>query len=180
MTLGAWEYANILKPNLESLTTEDLEYIGEYFYNTESRHISRPVKKKIEYAVETIEAKLIKYIREENNLEIVYEALGEIPLISDIMIMLFTFAISWNSEKIKNNTSLQGYLFYLHKFPDAAQVEKAMHYGNKLAFEQAVQVNTVQAYTQFMSNIPRPLNATRRLKKSDDWHFWKPAKCRGP
>src|SRR5512138_752649 len=37
----AWKYAKELKVSMDQLTTEDLEYIGEYFYNTETRHISR-------------------------------------------------------------------------------------------------------------------------------------------
>jgi hypothetical protein len=37
------------------------------------------VKKKIQYAIETIEAKLIKFIREENNIDIVYQVIEKFP-----------------------------------------------------------------------------------------------------
>lgn len=151
--IGAWEYATALKPNLEILTTEEIEYIGEYFMNTEVRHISRPVKKKIEYAVETVEAKLIKYIREENNLEMVYKVIEKFPdfRFYDNIIHIRNQLEFRKYEKLNK---LEGYLEFIQKFPDAAQIEKAKKYRNKLAFENVCQVNTVEAYKEFMKKYP--------------------------
>ena len=73
--VDSWDFAMKCKANEEKLTPDELEYISAYFQNTEKRARSIPVKKKIDYAIETVEAKLIKYVREENNLDLVYEVL---------------------------------------------------------------------------------------------------------
>jgi hypothetical protein len=163
--IDSWKYACSLNVNIEKLSTEELEFIGEYFYNTEKRHISRPVKKKIEYAIETVEAKLIKYVREENNLEIVYQVLKDFP----------DFKYYENVTHIRNQlefrkyeklNTLDGYLEFMKKFPDAAQIEKAIKNRNKLAFENADKLNTVESYKAFIKMYPDATEvntATKRL-----------------
>src|SRR5512133_3705664 len=151
--IDSWKYACSLKVNIEKLSTEELEFIGEYFYNTEKRHISRPVKKKIEYAIETVEAKLIKYVREENNLEIVYQVLKDFP---DFKYYENVTHIRNQLEfrKYEKQNTLEGYLEFMKKFPDAAQIEKAIKNRNKLAFENAGKVNTVESYKAFIKMYP--------------------------
>ena len=162
--IGAWEYAGILNQNIEKLSAEELEFIGEYFYNTEERHISRPVKKKIEYAVETIEAKLIKYVREENNLEIVYQVLKKFPDFRhyDNVIHIRN---QLEFRKYEKQNTLEGYLEFISKFPDAAQLDKAIRYRNKLAFENACAINTVDSYREFMKKYPGADEINAAVKK---------------
>jgi hypothetical protein len=162
--VNAWKCASVLNANIEKLTTEEQEYIGAYFYNTELRHISRPVKKKIEYAVETVEAKLIKYIREENNLDLVYQVLKEFP---DFRYYDNVMHIRNQLEfrKYEKQNTLEGYLEFIRKFPDAAQIEKAVKYRNKLAFENACKINTVNAYNEFLDNYPDAVEMNLAVKK---------------
>lgn len=160
---SAWKYTGLLKSNLDKLTEEEIEFIGEYFYNTETRHIPRPVKKKIEYAVETIEAKLIKYIREENNLNLVYRVLNDFPDFRhyDNVIHIRN---QLEFRKYEKQNQLAGYLEFIEKFPDAAQIDKAKRYRNKLAFEQACQINTVDAYKDFMKKYPGAVENNTAIK----------------
>jgi hypothetical protein len=161
--IGAWEFASILKPNIEKLSPEEIEFIGEYFRNTETRAISRPVKKKIEYAVETIEAKLIKHVREENNLEIVYSVLEKFPDFRHTAnVMHIRNQLEFRNYE-KSNT-LDGYVEFIGKFPDAAQVDKAKKYRNKLAFEKASQVNTVEAYKEYIRQYPKAIEYNQAIK----------------
>jgi hypothetical protein len=162
--IDAWEYARTLKPNIDKLTAEEMEFIGEYFYNTEERHIPRPVKKKIEYAIETIEAKLIKYIREENNLEIVYKVLDKFP---DFRYYENVVHIRNQLEfrKYEKQNTLEGYIGFMQKFPDAAQIEKAIKYRNKLAFDKACQINTVEAYKDYMKKYPEASENNMAIKR---------------
>jgi hypothetical protein len=162
--IDAWKYASMLKPNIEKLTEDEIVYIGEYFYNTELRHIPRPVKKKIEYAVETIEAKLIKYVREENRLDVVYKVLKEFP---DFRYYNNVIHIRNQLEfrKYEKLNKLEGYLEFIQKFFDAAQIEKAVKYRNKLAFENACQVNTVEAYKGFMEKYPKASECNMAIKR---------------
>jgi len=161
--IGAWEYASTLKPNIEKLSTEEIEFIGEYFRNTETRSISRPVKKKIEYAVETIEAKLIKYVREENNLEIVYNVLEKFPdFRHKANVMHIRNQLEFRQYE-KSNT-LEGYVEFIGKFPDAAQVDRAIKYRNRLAFDKASQLNTVEAYKEYIRQYPKAIEYNQAVK----------------
>lgn len=161
---AAWKYTGQLKSNLDKLTEDEIEFIGEYFYNTETRHIPRPVKKKIEYAVETIEAKLIKYIREENNLDLVYRVLNEFPDFKhyDNVIHIRN---QLEFRKYEKQNQLKGYLEFIEKFPEAAQIDKAKRYRNQLAFEQACRINTVEAYKDFMNNYPEAVENNSAIKR---------------
>jgi len=149
----SWDLALTCKKNLEKLTPDELEFMGEYFQNTETRVRNVPVKKKIDYAIETVEAKLIKYVREENNLELVYEVLEKFP---DYRYRDNVMHIRNQLEfrKYEKQNSLEGYLEFIQKFPEAAQVDKAKRYRNKLAFDIAMQTNTVASYQEYMKNYP--------------------------
>ncbi len=162
--IEAWKTAVALQPLVDKLTPEEQEYIGEYFYNTEVRHISRPVKKKIEYAIETVDNKLIKHIREENNLNLVYKVLEEFP---DYKYYDNVMHIRNQLEfrKYEKQNTLEGYMEFLRKFPEAAQVDKAIRYRNKLAFEMAAQTNTVQSYKDFVRQYPEAIETNAAIKK---------------
>lgn len=161
--VDAWKYGSALQKLMDKFTPDDLEFIGEYFYNTEVRHINRPVKKKIEYAIETVEAKLIKYVREENNLELVYRVLEAFP---DFRHYNNCIHIRNQLEfrKYEKLNTLEGYLEFMKKFPEAAQIEKAKRYCNKLAFEKACSLNTVEAYKNYIKEYPDASEVNTAIK----------------
>jgi hypothetical protein len=161
--VDSWEMALKCKANEEKLTPEELEFIGEYFQNTETRARSIPVKKKIDYAIETVEGKLIKYVREENNLNLVYEVLDKFP----------DFKYHDNVMHIRNQlefrkyekmNTFEGYKEFIQKFPDAAQIDKAKRYRNKLAYDKAVQTNSVEAYKEYLKNYPDAQESNQAVK----------------
>ena len=161
--VDSWEFALKCKSNEEKLTPEELEFIGEYFQNTETRIRNIPVKKKIDYAIETVEAKLIKYVREENNLELVYEVLDKFPdyrYHDNVMHIRNQFEF----RKYEKQNTLEGYLEFIQKFPDAAQIDKAKRYRNRLAYDKAVQTNTVEAYKEYMKNYPDARECNQAVK----------------
>lgn len=149
----AWQHCRTLQENMEKLPQDDLEIIGEYFINTEARSIPRPVKKKIEYAVKIIEAHLIKYVREENNLALAYEVLEKFP---DFRYYKNVVHIRNQLEfrKVEKQPAVEAYAEFIEKFPDAAQIDKAVRYRNQLAFEKAARINTVEAYDGFIREYP--------------------------
>ncbi len=161
--IRAWEQARNCEQDLEKLTPEELEIIGDYFTETEVRQRSIPVKKKMEYAIETIEAQLIKYIREENNVEIVYEVLEKFP---DFRYRDNVIHIRNQLEfrKYEKQNTLEGYLEFMRKFPDAAQVEKAVRYRNQISFEKARALNTPEAYREFMDTYPEATENSQAIK----------------
>ncbi|MBN1598060.1 MAG: hypothetical protein JW894_07180 [Bacteroidales bacterium] len=151
--IDSWQYIERIQGKTDNLSQEDIEIIGEYFLNTEVRRTSRPVKKKIGIAVDAIEARLIKYVREENNLDAVYEVLDRYPDFRhyDNVIHIRN---QFEFRKYEKMNTLQGYREFIEKFPDAAQIEKAQKYINKLAFDDAKSKNTVTAFNSYIAAYP--------------------------
>ena len=152
--IKAWSHIRITGQNLKDLTEEETEIIGEYFANTETRRSSRSVDRKIEHAILALEAKLIRYIREENNLELAYEVINKFPDFRhyDNVVHIRN---QLEFRKYERQNSLNGYMEFINKFPDAAQVGKAGKYIDKLAFEEAKRINTVEAYEDYMKKYPK-------------------------
>jgi hypothetical protein len=168
--IQAWSNCIVLKNNFDKLVQDDLDCIGEYFSNTEQRPNTRPVKKKIEYAVSVIEAHLIKYVREENNLELTYKVIHEFP---DFPYYANVIHIRNQLEfrKYEKQNTLEGYIEFIEKFPDAAQLEKAIGYRNRLAFEKACSINTTDAYNIFMLEYPDAPEYNQAVKKKNEVAF---------
>jgi tetratricopeptide (TPR) repeat protein len=161
--IQSWSHMDVVDKNLKSLTAEDKEIVGEYFANTEVRRSSRSADKKMEHAIGTIEATLIKYIREENNLELTYEIINKFP---DFRHYDNVVHIRNHLEfrKYEKRNTLNGYLEFIEKFPDAAQIGKAIKYRNKLAFERVKNINTVEAYEQYMKDYPDAVEFSAAIK----------------
>lgn len=168
--IQAWSHCRITQANIDKMLQEDLETIGEYFMNTEQRRSSRPVKKKIEYAIETVESHLIKYIREENNLSIAYEVIEKFP---DFKYFGNVIHIRNQLEfrKYEKGNTLEGYLEFLDRFPDAAQVDKAVKYCQKLAFDKARATNTIASYNDYIRQYPDAIEYYQALKSRNALAF---------
>jgi hypothetical protein len=149
--IKAWEYAQISRKNLSKL---DEESKAEYkIYFTNQRRSAKSVETRMEEIIQGVEAKLIKYIREENNLQLVYDVMNKFPdfRFYDNLIHIRNQLEYRNYEK--QNTSA-AYKEFMQKFPDAAQVIKAKRHLSSIAFKEAQQKNTVEAYQQFMDEYP--------------------------
>ncbi len=151
--IDSWQYIERMNGKIGELSQDDIEVLSEYFLNTEVRKTSRPVKKKVKIAVEAIESLVIKYIREENNLDAVYELLERYPNFRhyDNVIHIRN---QFEYRKYEKINSMEAYEEFLKKFPDAAQVDKAIRNRNKLAYEKARSQNTVSAYIAYITAYP--------------------------
>ncbi len=161
--VDSWQYIINMKDRINELNQEELEYLTEYFLATEERKTNRPVKKKIELAIDAVESRLIKYIREENNLEAVYAVLEKYPDFkyhSNVVHIRNQFEF----RKYEKMHTFAGYEEFLQKFPDAAQVPKATRYRNQLAFEETKSTNTLQAYNQYIKAYPQSAYLQQALK----------------
>jgi hypothetical protein len=161
--IDAWTYARMIEKNIGKLTEEDKEIIAEYFANTEVRRSNWPANKKMMQAVGAIEARLIKYIREENNLRIAYDVIEKFP---DFRYYNNVIHIRNQLEfrKYEKLNTLDGYLEFMNKFPDAAQNAKAIKYRDNLAFEKARTINTVEAYENYMRTYPKAADYGNAVK----------------
>lgn len=149
--LEAWGHADFVEKNMDKLSKEDKEIISEYFINTEERRSSRPVEKKMALATEEMLDKLIRLVREGNDLQIVYNVIEEFPdfRYADNVVHIRNYLEFRNVEK---QNTIEAYNRFISQFPDAAQVPQAIEQRNKLAFEQAKKENTVAAFNTFVEN----------------------------
>ena len=159
----AWSHCKDIEKNMSQLTEEDKAIIAEYFTNTEVRRSNWPVNKKMMQAVGAVEAKLIKYIREENNLDLVNEVIEKFP---DFRYHTNVIHIRNQLEfrKYEKQNTLDGYLEFMKKYPDAAQIPKAKKYRDALAFQNAKRINTVEAYEDYMKKYPGSMNYGDAIK----------------
>jgi hypothetical protein len=168
--VDAWQYIVAIDGKTNELTQEEIEILGEYFLATEVRRTSYPVKKKIENAQEAVESRLIKYIREENDLEAVYAVLEKYPDYRhyDNVIHIRN---QFEFRKCENTNTKAGYDEFIQKFPDAAQVPKAERYRNKMAFEEAKTQNTVLSYNTYIKDYPKSEQLQQAIKLRNEAAF---------
>lgn len=151
--IESWQYVMAIEGRTNQISQEEIEILGEYFLATEVRKTSRPAKKKIDIAITAIEDRLIKYIREENDLEATYKVLEMYPDFKhyDNVVHIRN---QFEYRKYEKLNTMAGYSEFIEKFPDAAQVEKAKLNQYKMAFTEAKAANTVASYNSYLKNYP--------------------------
>jgi tetratricopeptide (TPR) repeat protein len=161
--VDSWQYIEIIDGRSNELNQDEIEILGEYFLETEVRKTSRPVKKKIDIAIEAVESRLIKYIREENDLEAVYAVLEKYPDYRhyDNVIHIRN---QFEFRKYEKMNTKAGYEEFIAKFPEAAQVPKAERYRNKMAFEEAKAENSVLSYNKYIKDYPGSVHLQQAIK----------------
>lgn len=159
----AWEYADFTKKNINKLTQDELEVLTEFYINTEERRSSRPVKKKIDISLELVLDKLVRHIRESNDVELVKTVLEQFP---DFVYYQNTVHIRNYLEyrAVEKQNTIEGYNQFINNFPDAAQVPLAIEKRNSLIFEDAKAKNTLVAYTNFINKYPDSKNVSEATR----------------
>jgi hypothetical protein len=168
--LTAWDFCCKTNANIANLTTDDEAALSEYFLNIEIRKTNRPVTKKIELAIEDVDRRLIKYIREENNLEMVNQVLVKFPDFKHYQNVVH-IRNYLEYRKVEKINTIQGYNDYIKKFPDAAQVPQAVEKRNTLVFNSAMQQNTLVAINDFLMNYPDAKEYYLAVKKRNELAF---------
>lgn len=151
--LRAWRYVDEADRNFKNISADDSEVLAEFFLAMEVRKTSRPVAKKFQIYRDDIKNKLIKFMREENNLEVVNNFLNEFKEFEhyDNIVHIRNYIEYRNAE---NENTLEAFNLFLKKYPNAAQRKLAIEKRNELAFMQAKSQNTIQAYENFMQEYP--------------------------
>lgn len=151
--VDSYQFIVKVKGKESSLTQDEINILSDYFLNTEVRKTSRPVKKKIEIAAEAIDARLIKFIREENNLEAVYKVLEMYPDYKhyDNVVHIRN---QFEYRKYEKTNTLAAYTEFIEKFPEAAQIPKAKNHINRLAFEEVKSSNSIDALNEYINTHP--------------------------
>ncbi len=161
--IEAYMYIEKVKGKESQLKQDEMVVMGEYFLSIEARKTSRPVKKKVEVAIKNVEASLIKYIREENNLEACYEVLERYPNFKhyDNVVHIRN---QFEFRKYEKLHTYEGYGEFIDKFPKAAQVIKAKKYRDSMSFEAVKSKNTLAAYIEYLEKYPDSRYAPKVIK----------------
>lgn len=149
----AYKYFQKAYDAMKTFNTKELEVLNEYFFKQDKRRRNRPIKKNMDWEKELVEDRLIKFVREENNLEYADRFLTEFP----------SSKYSENVQHIKtyieyrlaeNSNMVESYNTFLKKYPNAAQKKVAIAKRNKLAYRLALKTNTLSALKDFVEKYP--------------------------
>ena len=154
---NAWRQATMAVDNITRLTPDDDEILKEYFLNTEVRKTSRPVNKKIQMFKDEVENKLVRFLREENNLEVVNQFLEEFKDFEhyENVIHIRNYI---EYRKAENTNTLAALEEFMKKYPDAAQIDLAREKCGELAFKEAKTKNSVSALNSFIQKYPESMH----------------------
>ncbi len=149
----AWQYFQVAEKKQSEFTQEQLEVLNIYFSKVDMKRRNRPIDKNMEWAREYVEDNLIKYVREENNIEYAERFISEFP----------DSRYYENVRHIRNYieyrlaedaNSIEAYDSFLKKYPESAQVQVATRKRNALAFKNANAANSLAALQKFVTSYP--------------------------
>lgn len=149
----AWQCMLSAGKNIETASEAEKESMKLLLFNIETLKNNWPLKQKFEFRQKDIENKLIKYVREEKDLNMVNEFITRFPDSKFYENVVHIRNYLEFGKAIQENT-IESYNQFIAQFPEAAQVPEAIELRNKLAFDLARKANTIQAYNEFIKRYP--------------------------
>ncbi|MBI9069085.1 MAG: hypothetical protein JEZ09_17440 [Salinivirgaceae bacterium] len=152
----AWKYFQIAEENIASFNEDDRPVLDQYFFKVDKRRRNKPLNKNMEWERKNVEDKLIKYVREENNLEIANRFLNEFPdsRYHENVVHIRNYIEYRTAE---NANTVEAFNAFLKKYPTSAQVKVATANRNRIAYKQAVASNSLTALKGFVKMYPAAL-----------------------
>ena len=166
----AWKYLQKADENFDKMNQDDLKTMAEFLLNLEQRKTNRPVRQKFDIHKRAIEDKLIKYVREENDMEMINSFIKEFPnskFYENVIHIRNYIAYS----KVASDNTLDGYNGFIKEFPDAAQIPQAISKRNILAFEQAKASGNLESLNNFIQLYPNADQKNDALKLRNEIAF---------
>lgn len=166
----AWDNYVKAKNHYTKLNEDERLFFKEFFTKRDPKRRNQMLKYNFDYEEKAIEDNLIKYVREENNIEVAEHFLAVYP----------NSKYYENVVHIRNHikfrlaekaNTLDAFNSFIKQYPEAAQIPKAINARNKLAFEIAKKENTLEAYVKFMKEYPQSDQYFEALKMRDQLAF---------
>jgi outer membrane protein assembly factor BamD (BamD/ComL family) len=150
----AWRYFKIAFENIDMFTDEDKQVLDVYFFKVDKKRRNKPIKKNMEWEMTNVEDKLIKFVREENNLEYVNRFLKEFP--SSRYYKNVVHIRNYIEYRTAENTNtVEAFNIFIKKYPDAAQIKMAKDKRDAIAYKDALSKNSLSAMKQFVADYPK-------------------------
>lgn len=152
----AWKYFKIASKDLTLFTEDDKPILNEYFFKVDKKRRNRPLNKNMEWERDNVEDKLIKFVREENNLEYANKFLDEFPK-SKFHGNVVHIRNYIEYRTAENTNTVQAFNDFIKKYPDAAQVKIANKKRDAIAYKDALAKNSLSALKGFVVDYPKAL-----------------------
>jgi len=149
----SWKHFKIAFDRQSEFTDSDIEVLNEYFFKQDKKRRNRPLNKNMDWERDLVEEKLIKFVREENNLEYADRFLTEFPD-SKYAVNVQHIKTYIEYRTAENSNQVDSYDAFLAKYPNAAQKTIATRKRNALAYKNALALNTLSALKSFVSKYP--------------------------
>jgi tetratricopeptide (TPR) repeat protein len=166
----AWDNYEKAMSHFTKLNEDERVFFKEFFTKRDPKRRNQPLKYNFEYEEKAIEDNLIKYVREENSIDVAEHFLAVYPnskYYENVMHIRnhikFRLAEKANTLEAFNN--------FIKDYPNAAQIPKAINARDKLAFEAVKKANTLEAYVRFMKDYPQSDQYFEALKMRDQLAF---------
>ena len=171
----AWKYMQVADANFNSMNEDEKKAMSEFLFSLEQYKSNKPIRQKFDVLRKDIENKLIKYVREENDMQMIDEFIRDFPgsRFYENVVHIRNYILY---SKAANENTIDGYNQFIHDFPDAAQVPQAISRRNKLAFEQAKASGDLDRINAFLSQYPSADQCLDALNLRDQWAFEKAKK----
>lgn len=166
----AWDYFVKAKRHFAKLTEDEKIFFKEFFTTRDAKRRRQTIKFNFDYEEKDLDNKLIKYVREENKIEIAEHFLKVYPN-SKYYENVLHIRNHIKFRLAEKANTMDAYIDFIRKYPDAAQVPKAINARNKLAFEQTKRENTLAGYIKFMKDYPESDQFFEALKLRDQLAF---------
>ncbi|PKQ64818.1 hypothetical protein BZG02_02920 [Labilibaculum filiforme] len=134
-------------------SADDKDVLNELFAKQDRNRRNRTIIKNMDWQLQQVEDKLIKYVREENNTDYAKRFLKEFPdskyytNVSHILnYILF--------REAENKNTVASFNQFLQDYPEAAQADMAKKMRNKLAYKITISEGTLSSYRNFAENYP--------------------------
>lgn len=166
----AWDHFLLSKKNISKLTEDDNATLKSFFTLRDAERRNKSIQYNIDVEEKIIEDKLIKFVREENKLEVAEHFIAVYPN-SKFYENVVHIRNHLEFRKAEKANTLEAYTSFLSKYPDAAQKDEAHKALNELAFQQAKKTNTVEAFNEFIKKFPEAYHYYDAIKLRDQLAF---------
>lgn len=166
----AWDHFVLAKRYINKLSADDNAILKEFFTLRDTERRNRTVQYNIDFEEKIIEDKLIKFVREENRLDVAEKFIAVYPnsRFYENVVHIRNHLEFRKAEKVN---TLESYNEFLSRYPDAAQVNEAILARNELAYQKAKKTNTIEALEEFLKSYPKAYHYYDALKLRDQLAF---------
>lgn len=160
----AWKHFQKAYENQSDYDEDELEVMNQYFMKEDLKRRNRPLNKNMDWEKNIVEDKLIKFVREENNVEYAERFLKEFPN-SKYVENVEHIRNYIEFRRAENTNTVEAFNQFISEFPNAAQVELAIKYRDQIAYDKAVAKNSLSALKAFVAQYPKAEQVEDAKKK---------------